>query len=214
MKVVIQCAAQKHADAGYWRTDDGQVVSFLASPAEAAPSWKRIYARPDDASDQGVPWRSLVWDYNKTPRRNPFKLYPAYRLYRNNAYDTLVQHFGIRNTFILSAGWGLIRADFLTPQYDITFSSAAGIANRRRKNDDYRDFCMLPDDGDKVVFFGGKDYLPFFHSLTREFKGKRVVFYNSSYSPDVPGCTLRRYKTATRTNWHYQCARAFIGKNI
>jgi hypothetical protein len=37
----------------------------------------------------------------------------------------LVEKFGIEKVFILSAGWGLIRADFLTPNYDITFSGSA-----------------------------------------------------------------------------------------
>lgn len=212
MKVVIQCAAQKDSDAGYWPTDGGKAVSFVASPAEATPSGKIIYARPDDASDQGVSWRSLVWDYNKAPGRNPLNLYPAYQLYRNDTYRALAKQFGIENTFILSAGWGLIRSDFLTPQYDITFSAAAFIANRRRKTDHYSDFCMLPNDGTEVVFFGGKDYLPLFLSLTGAFKGQRNVFYNSASCPNLPGCTVTRYKTATRTNWHYECAKAFIAE--
>lgn len=212
MKVVIQCAAQKDSDAGYWRTDAGKAVSFVASPAQATLSRKMMYARPDDTSDQGVSWRSLVGDYNKAPGLNPLNLYPAYRLYRNHTYRALAEKFGIENTFILSAGWGLIRSDFLTPQYDITFSGVADIANRRRKNDYYSDFCMLPDDGAEIVFFGGKDYLPLFLSLTGALKGKRIVFYNSASCPNVPGCTVRRYKTATRTNWHYQCAKAFIAE--
>jgi len=102
------------------------VCHFWPLQQGAAPSRKIRYARPDDASDQGVSWRSLIWDYNKARARNPLKLYPAYRLYIDDAYGALVKQFGITNTFILSAGWGLIRSDFLTPQYNITFSGAAG----------------------------------------------------------------------------------------
>ena len=210
MNVVIQCAAQKDPNAGHWSAKGGKIVSFVANPDLTDHPNKMIYARPDDMSPEGLTWRSLVWNYNKSPGRNPLNLYPAYRLYRNEAYRALVRKFGVQKTFILSAGWGLIRADLLTPQYNITFSSSAGKEYRRSKQDRYKDFCMLPNDGGSVVFFGGKDYLPLFASLTNGFKGKRTVYYNSSTPPDLPRCTFRRYETATRTNWHYECVKAFI----
>lgn len=214
MNIVIQCAAKKDPDAGYWRTGHGRDVFFIAHPAAATHSNKLIYARPDDISPDRVSWRSLVWKYNETPDRNPFKLYPAYRLYLNDSYRALVKKFGMERTFILSAGWGLIRADFLLPQYDITFSASAEQQYRRSKKDTYDDFCMLPDDGQPVMFFGGKDYLSLFASITRGIRGKRIVFYNSTSCPELAGCTLRRYKTATRTNWHYECVRSFIQGDI
>jgi hypothetical protein len=55
-----------------------------------------------------------------------------------------VKQFGIENTFILSAGWGLIDATFLTPAYDITFSAKADNFVRRRKRDAFYDLCLLP----------------------------------------------------------------------
>jgi hypothetical protein len=62
---------------------------------------------------------------------------------------------------------GLIRADFLTPRYDITYSPSAENYKRRRRKDRYHDFCMLPQQlDDDILFFGGKDYLPLFRSLT------------------------------------------------
>jgi hypothetical protein len=214
MKIVIQCAAQKDPDAGYWHTKGGKRVSFIANPAAAAHSDKIIYATPEHISPEGLPWRTLVWNYNKTPNRNPFKLYPVYKLYRNETYRALVNEYGVENTFILSAGWGLVRADFLTPQYNITFSALAAKEYRRVKKDHYRDFCMLPDDGEPVVFFGGKDYLPLFASLTMGIRGKRTIFYNSASCPHLARCGIRRYETATRTNWHYECAKAFIAGEI
>jgi hypothetical protein len=210
MNIVIQCAATKDPSAGYWRTENGRAVSFIAHPVAATNSNKLIYAKPDDISPEQVSWRSLVRKYNKTPDHNPFKLYPAYRLYVNKMYRALVDKFGVERTFILSAGWGLIRADFLTPQYDITFSASAEEQYRRRSKDDYDDFCMLPDDQEPVVFFGGKDYLSLFSSLTKGIGGSRIVYYNSASPPSLKGCTLRRYRTATRTNWHYECVKAFI----
>jgi hypothetical protein len=66
-----------------------------------------------------------VLEKNVGGARNPLGLYPAYRLYENRVYGRLVEAFGVENIYILSAGWGLIRADFLTPYYDITFSHSA-----------------------------------------------------------------------------------------
>jgi hypothetical protein len=113
----------------------------------------------------------------------------------------------VRQVFILSAGWGLIPATFLTPHYDITFSASADPWNRRRKEDRYEDFCMMRDDGEEIMFLGGKDYLPLFCRLTAALKGGKTVFFNSADRPDLPaGFTPVRYRTSTRTNWHYECA--------
>jgi len=142
---------------------------------------------------------------------NPLGLCQAYELYQNKIYGRFVGKFSVDNVFILSAGWGLIKGDFLTPYYDITFSPSAEPYKRRRRVDRYQDLCMLPDNCDEeIVFFGGKDYLPFFHSLTEKARGKRRVFYNSDRPPMLPGCSLERFETRTRTNWHYECADAFL----
>jgi hypothetical protein len=78
-----------------------------------------------------------------------------------------VDRFGVEKVYILSAGWGLIRADFLTPYYDITFSQQAERWKRRRKADRYEDFRMLSDDAaDDIACVGGKDYLKLFGALT------------------------------------------------
>ncbi|MBB5052690.1 hypothetical protein HNQ36_002664 [Afipia massiliensis] len=210
MIVVIQCAARKHDDAGFLRTGDGRPVLFVAQPGEAPPDGDFIYARPDDLVDSVSSWRDVLLEYNRRGG-NPLKLRPAFELYMNDSYRRLAERFGLENTFILSAGWGLINAAFLTPYYDITFSAAADSFKRRRKTEPYRDFCMLPDDsGGPVVFFGGKDYLPLFCELTRSVGLKRLVFYNSSQPPQAPGCSVVRFPTTTRTNWHYECVDAFL----
>ena len=106
----------------------------------------------------------------------------------------------------------MIKADFLTPYYDITFSQSAEPYKRRKKADRrYQDFRMLPDGTDEeMAFFGGKDYLPLFTKLTHGLQSKKTVFYNSMYPPQAPGCRLVRYETAKRMNWHYECANAFL----
>jgi hypothetical protein len=207
---VIQCAAQKRAEAGYLKTRDGRRVLFVADPTGAPFSTELIYARPDDPSDTGVSWRETLVQYNQRPDGNPLRLYPAAQLYSNPTYGQLLEHLGTQRMYILSAGWGLIGASFLTPYYDITFSMTAQSYKRRKKGDHYRDLCMLPDSVDPIVFFGGKDYIPLFCELTKAAIGRRTIFYNSNHAPKAPGCSLVRFATTTRTNWHYECAREFI----
>ena len=210
MIVVIQCAAKKKPDAGHLRRRDGQKVLFVAEP-DAAPAGTHAYARPDDISDAGISWKAALFQYNDDPGNNPLGLLPAWQLYENRAYQLLLDHCGLEHLYILSAGWGLIAADFLTPSYDITFSASADKYKRRRKNDRYDDLRMLPaDTAEPVVFFGGKNYVSLFCTLTASLKGARYLFYNSANVPYAPGCTLRRFPTSTRTNWHYECAKAFV----
>ena len=215
MIVVIQCAAKKKPGAGHLCRRDGQPVLFVADPDSAPTTAANAYARPDDTSDTGVSWRAQLVGYNNEPESNPLDLVPAWQLYENRTYARLVDAYGLESVYILSAGWGLIASDFLTPVYDITFSPSADSYKRRRKKDRYDDLHMLPaDTTEPIVFFGGKDYVQLFCSLTGSAKGQRFLFYNSANAPDAPGCTLKRFNTTTRTNWHYECASAFINGAI
>jgi hypothetical protein len=214
MIVVIQCAASKRSEAGHFYTKDGKRVLFVADPARSPASSNLVYARPDDPADDGISWREHIARYNTTPDNNPFGLSAAYELYQNETYRALVRKFGIDNTMILSAGWGLIPAGFLTPHYDITFSVSAEPYARRRKSQRYKDFTMLSAGvNGPIVFFGGRDYVPLFVELSAPAEHK-IVFYNSAVPPRAPGCLLRRFPTSTRTNWHYECARAFVAGTI
>lgn len=209
MIVVIQCAATKRPDAGHLITSDGRPINFVAHPELAPVETKSAYARPDDSADGSVSWRQRLRKYNEQPEGNPLRLQPAYQLYKNNCYRGLVNRFGLDNVYVLSAGWGLIRSDFLTPYYDITFSQSADVYKIRRKIDRYDDFRMLPNDTlGEVVFLGGKDYLPLFCKLTEKIKGKRMAFFNSTDAPRFDNCKFKRFQTTTRTNWHYECAKA------
>ena|SRR5271157_4726087 len=215
MIAVIQCAASKRPGAGHLVSAAGKSVVFVAEPEAAPAKPGGLFARPDDPSDWGVSWRQVLLKYNREPEDNPLGLYPAWKLYENRAYGRLVEQLGLQNVYILSAGWGLIRADFLTPYYDTTFSQSADGYKRRRKADRYQDFRMLPDDiREEIVFFGGKDYLPLFCSLTDSIRIRKTVFYNSTRAPQLTGCALKRFETATRTNWHYECANAFLDGKI
>jgi hypothetical protein len=214
MKVVIQCASRKQSGAGSFCLSDGRSVRFLARP-DLAPNDLYAHARPDDQSGERETWRARLMTYNRDAKTNPLNLLPAYRLYAPDAYRSLVDRFGMDQVYILSAGWGLIPAGFLTPDYDITFSAAADPWKRRREHDRYDDFQLLPDDGDPMLFLGGKDYVPLFSELVRGLRGPKTVFFNSARPPDLPsGFRAVRFETSTRHNWHYKCARALIAGDI
>jgi hypothetical protein len=207
MKIVIQCAARKHPSAGRLRTADGREILLVAQPDLAPPEAAGHYARPDDVSDDGRTWRERLVACNAAAD-NPLNLLPAYRLYTHDAYRALANRFGLERLFILSAGWELIPANFLTPGYDITFATSADEWKRRHNGDHYEDFRMLPDDEGPIVFVGGKDYMPLFGKLTASLGARKLVFFNSRTPPDLPhGFEAIRYSTTTRTNWHYECAR-------
>ena len=231
MKIVISCAGSKVTCAkptcanpdGYMQTKDGKPVMFVAQPLFAPKCDNVIFKTPDDLSDdEPVSWRTRLQKYNqaysKTPEDNPWKLCKAYMLYENEIYRALEKRFGV-DMYILSAGWGMIRADFLTPGYDITFSPKArgdDFYKRRKKADPYQDFCMLPDDGDgPIAFFGGKDYIPLFCSLTEKYRSPRIVFHSSAISQDdAPGCKLEKFGKRSYTNWHYECANNFVNGDL
>lgn len=216
MKIVIQCAASKDPAAGYFRSQDGRPIKFVAAPEKAPLGKDFLYFCPDDPSHvEGESWRDLVLHYNQQPGNNPLGLVPAYQLYSNPTYGQLVSSFGVDNVYILSAGWGLISARFLTPQYDITFSASAEGFKRRKHRDPYLDFSHLDTSGSEpVLFFGGKDYLPLFCKLTEAAGNQRIVFFNSRSLPEAPSCRLERYRTTMRTNWHYACAQDFLSGKI
>lgn len=212
MQVVIQCAGKKAADAGYMVTAEGRRVMFVADPARAPLSADYVYATPNDEADDGRSWRQRVLSYNEAGE-NPLGLLPAYKLYSNVAYRSLVHRLGADNVYILSAAWGLIPAWFLTPYYDVTFQRQPEETayKQRRRGDSYHDLSLLPlACGETLVFLGGKDYLPHFERLTNGYAGRRIAFFSSARRPSVSGIELLRYETTTRTNWHYECANALL----
>jgi len=212
--VVIQCAATKHPDSGYLISQEGKKVSFVANPAEAPDGESIVHARPDSDSDTRGTWRDVLCEYNKSKSNsNPLNLKQASDLYSHPIYAKLPSVFGKENVYVLSAGWGLIRSDFLTPYYDITFNGRADAYKRRRKNDRYDDFSARDLKTDEIVFFGGKDYLSFFISVTGDLECKKTIFFNSKTAPNVANCSFFRYPTTARTNCHYQCAEWFANEH-
>lgn len=215
MIVVIQCADSKKPEAGYLQRRDGRKVQFVANPENAPAATPYVWARPDDMAGTGHSWRDELLRYNDARGDNPHRLLPAWQLYENETYALLAERYGTDRLYVLSAGWGLIAAGFLTPKYDITFSAKADPYKRRRKNDQYNDLRMLPvETEESIVFFVSKKYIPLACGLTEGLKGPRYLFFNSKIVPPAPGCILKKYETRTRTNWQYECAKAFMDGEI
>ena len=214
MKVVISCAGSKADDAGYMKTKDEKCVNFVGNPAKVMSREPGFcYARPDDEAGDGKTWRDKLIAYNEScVEANPLGLLPAYKLYTprcpySNVYTQLVEIFGINNVYILSAGWGLIRASFLTPNYDITFSGS-GYTQRRKSDQYYDDFnCLESAINEDLLFWGGQKYLDLFTNLTQNYNGRRIVYYNSQEKPNCDNVELIRYKpTGNKYTWGYECA--------
>ena len=223
MKIVIACAGGKRAGAGLMRTTKGKPVKFIAQPKLAPKNAHHNYAMPDDISDDGTSWRTRLCAYNATHEKNgdnPCNLLFAGKLYKPRApyceiYSDLVNKYGVKNVYIMSAGWGLVSADFLLPNYDITYSSSAKEKHPhkyRGKNDwKDKDFCMLPKEStDLVVFFCGKDYLKPFCELTKGCAGERIGFYKSKTTQKMQSIKLINYPSNQNYTWTYEAAQKLI----
>ncbi len=237
MIAVIQCAGTKNPRAGTLQQGDGKRVEFVANPdamPDDAKAASCTYARPDDASDSGDSWRVRLLEYNNHFRQtgqNSLSLLPAWKLYKNSIYSRLAKAYGTNRLYILSAGWGLISADFLTPAYDITFSRGKRIpkykrrgkygcyckGRERRNSEDFDDLCQLfPESRVPLLFIGGKDYLPLFCQLTRPLDCQKIAFYNSTEPPCTSNCDcdLKSFDAKRNQNWHYDLACQLIDGTI
>lgn len=246
MIVIIQCAAKKWRHAGLLKAPkpDGRPVFFVADPEgarKALTDETRVYKKPDDIVDPAEPgttWRGKLCSYNEQHKEdNPLALCSAYMLYTPSyrparmIYRELVEAFGLERVYILSAGWGLIAADYLTPAYDITFTSAAEDYKQRR-DADYKDF-LLPAHAanEDFYFFGGREYYDLLYKTTSAATGRGTVFY---WSKPAGKCKdnlalkrkherARKIEEELRTHgwvavqveqgaprtWHYDCAKRF-----
>ena len=228
MRVIIQCAASKDSKAGsfFWK---GKRVKFVAQPKKIPESKSFMYCRPDDLIRfEERTWRDMLVEYNNLGS-NPYGFLTAGNLYRHPTYRMLAQQYGLNRLYILSAGWGLVRASFLLPDYNITFAPVKPSERwkKRGKKDYYKDFNHLADDlkgqnTSKALFLGGKGYLPLLRTLLENVPCQTIIFYRiqpgrpSSKEPihPFPSATFVPFPTASCTNWHYECAKALVAGNI
>lgn len=203
------------------KPENGQRVMFVANPGAVPKVTTLSYSHPDDMAYSGLTWRQVLVEYNRVTAGNPLGLLPAWGLYEPPTYPRvywdLVEAYGLENVFNLSAGWGLVAAGFLLPDYDIALAAGAESYKRRVRDIRFDDFAMLPTDTTRpVVFLGGQSYVPLFCALTRDVAARRIVFHYSVNPPSATNCELRRFKggdVSPRT-WYYQCANALIRGEI
>lgn len=223
MKIVIQCAGSKRPDAGNLKNKFGTRVRFVAHADNRDSSQVTAHnCRPDELVEPALgTWRDVLTQYNADFVRNgtnPDNLSPAGKLYEPPVYANLVRRFRPENVFILSAGWGLVRADYLLPDYNITFSNQPNVPkeSRRGKRElGWLDFNQLQgkvEENEEVHFFGGLDYLDLFYTLSasESSRAKFVIHYKSAGLPHKTGYKYERYMGAAKTNWHYPAAADFL----
>ena len=214
MKIVIQCASKKLPDAGRMKNKDGKAVSLVA---KLTPTSTGICVLPDAPVDStGVTWRQQLLDYNANyceTGENPLGLVPAASLYTPPAYAQLRRHFEPKDIFILSAGWGLVRGDFLLPDYDITFSKNPNVAKESRRSardKDWHDFNQLTQadiGGESLHFFGSVEYLKLFYQLLNRLDvgpSEQVVIHHKVNTAPRSGYRYEQYMGDVSTNWQYK----------
>jgi hypothetical protein len=217
MRIVIQCAGKKHKSAGWLKDASGERVIFVAHPEKCSMTESSLRCcRPDDEASTGLgTWREYLTRYNQQNLK-PDGLFRAAELYKPTVYRALVERYGWRNVFILSAGWGLIRSDFLTPYYDITFSNQGDPWSKGRTSGRFQDFSHLRDSGispdETIYFFGGKDYLPLYYFLTQNIAARKVIYHSQDSPSRRQGYEYIRYRRFT--NWHYTCAQDFMEDSV
>lgn len=215
MKIVISCCDSKN---GNLFTYNEETINFVSHVSPALPN-NQLYFHPDDLiPNENITWRDLI-----AKQEGDNNLLPAYNLYRPNIYAALFENFG-NDLFIFSAGWGIIRADFELPKYNVTFSKNKNVpVYARRNNDDaFHDFNHLAGilENESIVLIAGYDYVLPFCQLTANLPNEKIIIYknqtlinNNPYFNDN-SFQFIYYQTNRRTNWHYEFAQRLINNEI
>lgn len=215
MKVIISCCDRKNGESF---SHNGETINFVSRVNEVVPD-NELYFHPDDLiPTENITWRELI---AQQEIRND--LLKAYNLYRPSIYSSLFEHFG-NDLFIYSAGWGIIRADYKLPKYNVTFSNSQNIPfYARRNNDDvFNDFNHLEgiERTERIVFIAGSDYVMPFCRQTEDLPNEKIIVYkNQNLLNDIPylannNFQFIHYQTNRRTNWHYEFAARLINNQI
>lgn len=215
MKIIISCCDRKNGTAFI---HNGEIINFISHVNQVSPN-NEMYYHPDDLiPNETISWRELV--AQQEPGSN---LQSSHELYRPPIYSSLFQNFG-NDMYIYSAGWGIIRADFKLPKYNVTFSNNNNIPNyaKRNRNDKFNDFNHLVDVNinEDIIFMAGNDYVIPFCELTHLLPNKKIIIYknlavlNNNPYLNTNNFQFVHYETNRRTNWHYEFARKLINNEI
>jgi hypothetical protein len=159
-----------------------------------------------------IPNSQKSWREYLIEHQNDKNLKKAYKLYSRKEYISLYDKFK-DSLYILSAGWGLVSAEFKLPIYDVTFSSKSGSTNKRDKGIKFNDFNQLEiSDNEDIVFIGSGNYLPLFYSLTFNLPNRKLIFFfgkgNNLPQPMVNQNTFKfiNFQSLNNRSWYYELA--------
>ncbi len=215
MVIVISCSSKKNGNLFHYKN---KTVKFISN-VNKVPNDGNAYVHPDDLiPNEKITWRNLI-----ERQSDGNNLVEAHNLYANDIYNGLNDKYA-DNLYIFSAGWGIVRARYKLPVYDITFSKGRNIENftRRSNENTFKDFNHLRELGknEDILLIAGKDYVLPFCSLTKELPNKKIIVYksdavlrNNPFLKD-PNFQVFHYQTNRRTTWYYEFARKLINEEI
>ena len=218
-KVVMICAKEKKGNSKIIHENFNHPITFLAQP-----NGVNTFLPDGYIPNLNMTWRDYVTN-NQNHNIIPFK---SYQLYIHGVYQNLFTVFGDR-LFILSAGWGLVKAEFRLPNYDITFSKDEKVPlNSKRstnmnKSPIYNDFKKLKvKKDDDIIFIGVPNYLNLFYELTRDFQNRKIIYYFGKgsklkrYSPKKEFDYIQYEPKNPNNNrtWHYELAQKYADGEI
>jgi hypothetical protein len=222
MIIVIQCANRKVANAPTL-TLNGNAVHFVVKPRDEQKD-KRPW---DQIPGSDKTWIDCVKAYNETGGAIPGEyiklnigtedgrqLMQCGNLYKHPVYSELMAACGLRNVYILSAGWGLVRADKYIPNYNITFNPSGDHSVRIGVKDRLQYPFMsdeIPDNGE-INLFISRAYVLYWSHLYLGIVQRTVLHWRLGQElPDGQYRTVIKHDCGNqRTNWHYTAARQFI----
>jgi len=225
MKIVIQCAGAKNESAPSLCLH-GNPLKFVGNPRAGALDcicpWDTI------PGGNALTWIDCVRAFNNlgnspaavframdiTPIHHE-DLYQCGALYSPHIYEQLLGKFGLVDVYILSAGWGLIRADRFVPNYNVTFSNAQGVPTSARVTPDERAGHPSIDEGilgtDEIHLFISQKYLAYWNlTFGPQLATRKIILH--WYKPSVFSTVQVETHDCRgrKTNWHYTAAQQFL----
>jgi hypothetical protein len=222
VKVVIQCAGRKICAPTLSQGD--QALNFVATPRLGPPNerapWDALPALNSDT------WIDCVRDYNDK-KILPLgiavskgqNLTTAGSLYRRSIYQDLIRTVGSQNVYILSAGWGLIRADDKIPPYNVTFSNNALLEAKitPAKRGLHGSIRKAVDGDDEIHLFLTPKYLEYWvKCFSGQFGSRKVILHwrKSQKLPRLSGSPNDIYWhcCGSQRTWPYDAAIQWLQK--
>lgn len=227
MKVVIQCADDKKSAETFTLNDYS--VRFVATPdiglSEACP-WDRIPSMAgqtwiDCARAYGNPSNWQIYQNAGIGISGNGALMQCGDLYAPPAYGNLLQAIGKENVYILSAGWGLIRANYGIPPYNVTFCNANNVPENAKisppKRANYLSFGDIVDGDDEIHLFITAKYFAYWelNFINNDRHADRIILHwrkgqSLPLSSPLEDQVVHHDCGNQRQNWHYTAVKQFL----